>query len=323
MKKNIMFEVQDVYKIYEMKGVETHALRGATLKIKKGEYVAILGASGSGKSTLMHIMGCLDTPTKGRVFVEGREISEMNDDELAKIRREMIGFIFQAYNLIPGLTAAENVALPMRLAGHGRGESQKKAKELLRRVGLGDRMKHKPNEPIVFIGNHWPARLGGVYETEPYRILAAETLSYYIKRIMEIHGKHTPIIIMGDFNDTPNNRSLVDYALSSRNKNVVKYSTTDAPGIYNLMWPLMTGEYGTFWYSEPLFLDQFLVSKGLLVSKRRFSVETNSVNVIKEPKMWKKDPSKARYPVPRDFGWSVKDPPGYSDHFPIVMTIME
>ncbi|NIO22777.1 MAG: ATP-binding cassette domain-containing protein [Candidatus Aenigmarchaeota archaeon] len=141
-----MFELQDVCKVYEMKGVETHALRGATLEIRKGEYVAILGPSGSGKSTLMHIMGCLDTPTKGGVFVEGRKVSEMNDDELARIRREKIGFVFQAYNLIPGLTAIENVALPLRLGGHGRGESQRKAKEVLRKVGLGERTTHKPNE---------------------------------------------------------------------------------------------------------------------------------------------------------------------------------
>jgi len=146
MKKDVMFELQDVCKIYRMKGVETHALRGATLQIRKGEYVALLGPSGSGKSTLMHIMGCLDTPTKGRVFVEGREISKLSDDDLAKIRREKIGFVFQAYNLIQGLTAAENVALPMRFSGYGRGDAQKKAKELLKKVGLENRMDHKPNE---------------------------------------------------------------------------------------------------------------------------------------------------------------------------------
>lgn len=144
--KNLIFELKDVWKTYCMKGVETNALRGVNLVVKKGEYAAIIGASGSGKSTLMHVMGCLDTPTKGRVFVEGKEISKMNDDELAKIRREKIGFVFQAYNLIPGMTAVENVALPMRFGGHGRGESQKKAKELLRKVGLANRMTHKPNE---------------------------------------------------------------------------------------------------------------------------------------------------------------------------------
>lgn len=144
--KEVMFELKDVWKIYFMKGVETNALRGISLTVKKGEYSAIIGPSGSGKSTLMHVIGCLDTPTKGRVFVEGREVSKMKDDELARIRRDKIGFVFQAYNLIPGLTAVENVALPMRFSGHGRRESQKRAKELLKKVGLENRMTHKPSE---------------------------------------------------------------------------------------------------------------------------------------------------------------------------------
>ncbi|UCC91501.1 MAG: ABC transporter ATP-binding protein [Candidatus Aenigmatarchaeota archaeon] len=144
--KEKIFELRDVWKTYFMKGVETNALRGVDIEIKKGEYVAILGPSGCGKSTLMHVMGCLDTPTKGRVSVEGKDVSELSDDDLAKIRREKIGFVFQAYNLIAGLTALENVALPMRFSGYGRGESQKKAKELLRKTGLEKRMEHKPNE---------------------------------------------------------------------------------------------------------------------------------------------------------------------------------
>jgi len=145
MKKTI-FEMKEVWKTYCMKDVETHALRGVDIKIKKGEYVAILGPSGSGKSTVMHVMGCLDTPTKGKVFVEGMEISKLSEDELAKIRREKIGFIFQAYNLIPGLNAVENVALPMRLDGHGTKESHERAKKLLKRVGLEKRLTHKPSE---------------------------------------------------------------------------------------------------------------------------------------------------------------------------------
>jgi putative ABC transport system ATP-binding protein len=144
--KETMFELKDVWKIYYMKGVETHALRGINLVIKKGEYAAILGPSGSGKSTLMHIIGCLDTATKGNVLLEGKEVSSMDDDELAKIRREKIGFVFQAYNLVHGLTAVENVALPMRFDGFGRGESQRKAKKLLEKVGLGKRTSHKPSE---------------------------------------------------------------------------------------------------------------------------------------------------------------------------------
>ncbi|MCK5023036.1 MAG: ABC transporter ATP-binding protein [Candidatus Aenigmarchaeota archaeon] len=141
-----MFELKNVWKTYCNKGVETHALRGLNLTIKRGAYVAIIGPSGSGKSTLMHVMGCLDTPTKGTVLVDGKDISSLKDDELAKIRREKIGFVFQAYNLIPGLSAIENVAMPMRFSGHGKKESQEKAISLLKKVGLENRMHHKPSE---------------------------------------------------------------------------------------------------------------------------------------------------------------------------------
>ncbi len=143
---DLTFELRDVWKTYCMKGVETNALRGVDLKVKKGEYASIIGPSGSGKSTLMHIMGCLDTPTKGKLFLDGSDVSEMNDNELARVRREKIGFVFQSYNLIPGLSAVENVSLPMRFSGFGRGDAQRRAKELLLRVGLKERMHHKPSE---------------------------------------------------------------------------------------------------------------------------------------------------------------------------------
>ncbi|UCD02956.1 MAG: ABC transporter ATP-binding protein [Candidatus Aenigmatarchaeota archaeon] len=146
MKDEVIFDLRDVWKIYYMKDVETHALRGVNLKVKRGEYAAISGPSGSGKSTLMHIMGCLDTPTKGKVIIEGRDTSEMDDNDLARIRREKIGFVFQAYNLMPGLTAAENISLPMRFNGIGKGDAQRRAAELLKKVGLGDRLHHNPGE---------------------------------------------------------------------------------------------------------------------------------------------------------------------------------
>lgn len=170
--KGRIFELKDVWKVYFMKGVETNALRGINLAVEKGDYAAILGPSGCGKSTIMHIMGCLDTPTKGSVLVEGRDISEMNDDELAKIRREKIGFIFQAYNLIPSLTAIENVALPMRFEGRGRGESMKRASELLLRVGLENRMHHKPNE--MSGGEQQRVAIARALSNDPDVILADE-----------------------------------------------------------------------------------------------------------------------------------------------------
>jgi putative ABC transport system ATP-binding protein len=141
-----VIRLEDVEKTYIMGKVKVHALRGVDLAIKKGEYVAIMGPSGSGKSTLMNQVGALDRPTTGRVFIEEHDISKMSDNELAKIRRENIGFIFQQFNLIPRLTAIENVELPMWYAGTPKIKRVRRAAELLKLVGLGDRMKHRPTE---------------------------------------------------------------------------------------------------------------------------------------------------------------------------------
>jgi len=145
-KSNYIIEVKDIWKTYMKKAAETHALRGASAKIKHGDYVALFGPSGSGKSTLMHIMGCLDSPTKGKVFLDGRDVSKLSSDELAMVRRDKIGFIFQSYNLIQGFTAIENVALPLRFKGLSKSKAEEKAKSMLKKVGLGDRMTHRPNE---------------------------------------------------------------------------------------------------------------------------------------------------------------------------------
>lgn len=147
MRKNMtIFKVEDVCKYYKMGDFETKAVDCVSMEIKKGEYVAVIGPSGSGKSTLMHIMGCLDTPTSGRVWVGGSEVSGLKDDELARIRGEKIGFVFQAYNLINTLTALENVALPMRFKGNSKSTAEKKARQLLRMVGLEERFHHRPNQ---------------------------------------------------------------------------------------------------------------------------------------------------------------------------------
>lgn len=138
--------LEEVEKSYIMGKVKVHALRGVDLSIEKGEYVAIMGPSGSGKSTLLNQIGALDRPTKGRVFIEGHDISKMSSNELAKIRRENVGFIFQQFNLIPRLTAIENVELPMWFAGLPKIKRIRRAAELLKLVGLGDRMKHRPAE---------------------------------------------------------------------------------------------------------------------------------------------------------------------------------
>jgi putative ABC transport system ATP-binding protein len=123
-----------------------YVLKGIDLEIKKGEYVALMGPSGSGKSTLMNILGCLDTPTSGTYILNGKHVSEMQDDELAGIRNKEIGFVFQTFNLMPRTTALDNVALPMVYAGFSKSERIERATEVLTQVGLDDRMDHKPNQ---------------------------------------------------------------------------------------------------------------------------------------------------------------------------------
>jgi len=141
-----IIETQDLWKTYVMGAEEIHALRGVDIAIDKGEYVAIMGPSGSGKSTLMNLIGCLDTPTKGSYLLNEKQVSQMNDNELARIRNEEIGFVFQTFNLLPRATALHNVELPLVYAGVPAKERQDRAKEALRRVELDNRMSHKPNE---------------------------------------------------------------------------------------------------------------------------------------------------------------------------------
>ena len=141
-----MIDVSHLSKIYKMDSVETVALDDVSFSIKKGEFVAIMGPSGSGKSTLMHILGALDTPTSGTYILDGQDVSKLSKDELAEIRNKKIGFVFQAFNLLPRTTAIKNVALPMIYAGVPKEQRIKKAEELLEEVGLGDRMNHTSNQ---------------------------------------------------------------------------------------------------------------------------------------------------------------------------------
>ncbi len=141
-----LIETQDLWKTYKMGEEEIHALRGVSLAIERGEYVAIMGPSGSGKSTLMNLIGCLDTPSKGSYVLNGQQVGQMNDDELARIRNEEIGFVFQTFNLLPRATALHNVELPLVYAGVPSGIRLDRAKKALERVELGDRMLHRPNQ---------------------------------------------------------------------------------------------------------------------------------------------------------------------------------
>lgn len=141
-----MIRVSHVSKIYRNDSVETVALDDVSLEIKKGEFVAIMGPSGSGKSTLMHILGALDLPTSGAYILDGERIDKLKDDQLAEIRNKKIGFVFQAFNLLPRTSALKNVSLPMVYAGVAKEERERRAKELLEMVGLGDRLNYSPSQ---------------------------------------------------------------------------------------------------------------------------------------------------------------------------------
>src|SRR4051795_4425123 len=142
----VVIDIDNITKHYVMGEETVHALRGVSLQIRRNEYLAIMGPSGSGKSTLMNMLGCLDTPSSGRYFFNGKDVSAMDDDELATIRNHEIGFVFQTFNLLPRSTSLRNVELPLIYAGLDPETREEKAARVLREVGLGDRMHHKPNE---------------------------------------------------------------------------------------------------------------------------------------------------------------------------------
>ena len=141
-----LIETTDLWKTYTIGGEPIHALRGVSVAIERGEYVAIMGPSGSGKSTLMNLIGCLDTPTRGTYRLNGRSVDQMTDDELAEVRNQEIGFVFQTFNLLPRASALHNVELPLVYAGMSRRERTRRAESVLRLVELEDRMAHRPNE---------------------------------------------------------------------------------------------------------------------------------------------------------------------------------
>ncbi|MEP6801807.1 MAG: ABC transporter ATP-binding protein [Acidobacteriota bacterium] len=142
----MLIDIRDITKVYQMGQEQVHALSGVTVGVERGEYVAIMGPSGSGKSTLMNLIGCLDTPTSGSYVLNGREVAQMTDDELAAIRNQEIGFVFQTFNLLPRTSALQQVELPLVYSGLPRKERRERAIKSLESVGLADRMSHQPNE---------------------------------------------------------------------------------------------------------------------------------------------------------------------------------
>ncbi|MGI6777610.1 MAG: ABC transporter ATP-binding protein [Acetivibrionales bacterium] len=205
-----MIIIENMYKTYLMGINEVHALNGISLHIKPGEFVAIVGPSGSGKSTLMNMIGCLDTPTSGKYFLDGKEVSKLEEDHLAEIRNKKIGFVFQSFNLLPKLTALENVELPLLYMGMGNKERRKKAVEALEKVGLGDRLNHKPVElsggqqQRVAIARALSSRPPIILADEPTGALDTKSGSEVMDMLKELNSEGKAVILITHDNNIAN-----------------------------------------------------------------------------------------------------------------------
>lgn len=202
MKSNKVIETSKISKVYRMGAEIINALKSIDIEILRGEYVAFMGPSGSGKSTLMNIIGCLDTPTSGKYVLNGNDVSDLTEDELAEIRNKEIGFVFQTFNLLPRASALENVAMPLIYAGYNKSDRHDKAYDVLESVGLGSRAKHKPNE--LSGGQRQRVAIARALVNDPSIILADEPTgnldsktSYEIMGLFQdLHDKGNTIIMV-------------------------------------------------------------------------------------------------------------------------------
>jgi len=198
----VLIQTKDIWKIYEMGAEKVNALQGVNVKINKGEYVAIMGPSGSGKSTLMNLIGCLDTPTRGDYYLNERQVSSMNDDELAFIRNKEIGFIFQTFNLLARASALRNVELPLIYNGTKSDARIEKSKSALEKVGLVDRMNHKPNElsggqrQRVAVARALVNNPSIILADEPTGNLDTKTGEEIMQLIADLHTQGNTIIVV-------------------------------------------------------------------------------------------------------------------------------
>jgi putative ABC transport system ATP-binding protein len=199
---NPLIKITQIKRDFALGNEIVYVLKGIDLEIKKGEYVALMGPSGSGKSTLMNLLGCLDTPTSGTYILNGKDVSQMQDDELADIRNKEIGFIFQTFNLLPRTTALDNVALPMIYAGHSKSERTTRATEVLKQVNLADRMDHQPNQlsggqrQRVAIARALVNKPSIILADEPTGNLDSKTSEEIMVLLEEIHKNGNTIIVV-------------------------------------------------------------------------------------------------------------------------------
>ena len=199
---DILIELRDVWKIYQMGNVDVNALRGMNFKVKRNEFVSIMGPSGSGKSTAVNMVGCLDIPTKGEVYLDGKNIAHLPESTLAQIRGRKIGFIFQTFNLIPTLSSKENIILPMIFQGIPTDKREKRAENLLRLVQLEDRMNHKPSElsggerQRVAIARSLANDPDVILADEPTGNLDSKTGQVIMKFLKDLNKKEGKTIIM-------------------------------------------------------------------------------------------------------------------------------
>lgn len=202
-----MIRIEDMYKIYQMGDIEVPALNGVSLHIKPKEFVAIVGPSGSGKSTLMNMIGCLDTPSSGEYYIDGEEVSELDENDLASIRNKKIGFIFQGFNLLNKLTALENVELPLIYSGFSAHRRTDMCLEALERVGLGDRVHHRPNElsggqqQRVAIARALSSRPPIILADEPTGNLDSKSGVEVMAMLKELHAEGKTIVLITHDND--------------------------------------------------------------------------------------------------------------------------
>lgn len=199
---SLVIKIRNIIRDFPLGQEIVHVLKGIDLDIEKGDYVALMGPSGSGKSTLMNLLGCLDTPTSGTYELNGIDVSNLSDDQLAEIRNKEIGFIFQTFNLLPRTTALENVALPMVYAGVSKTDRTARAEEVLRDVGLGDRMDHRPNQlsggqrQRVAVGRALVNKPSIILADEPTGNLDSKTSVEIMKLFEDIHQAGNTIIIV-------------------------------------------------------------------------------------------------------------------------------